>query len=175
MIHHWSFNANDPQRVVEVLAEIMGGHVIKPPIPPYEEGARWLCMLDEYGTMIEVGPIDACKYPNADWLATIEAVPGSTQQYSYNHALCSAAIPLEQVREIAEREGWPTSFFDGPFKFQGVWIESRQYIEFASPDVLKDYTDLFGSNITAEALNAHNRRREQELRELASGAASDQR
>lgn len=170
MLHHWSFNADDPTHVAEVLAEIMGGHVIVPPVPPYEEGARWVCLFDEHGTMIEVGPIDACKYPNEDALATIKEIPGSTQQFSYNHALCSAVVSFDRIREIADQEGWPTSYFDGPFKFQGLWIEGRQYIEFATADVLKDYTDLFG-NTTPEALDAHNRARETYLRGLAAETA----
>lgn len=172
MLHHWSFNAEDPDKVAAVLAEIMGGSVIVPPIPPYEEGARWVCLFDGHGTMIEVGPIDACKYPDESGLATIKEVPGSTQQYSYNHALCGAAVSFERIRELADREGWPTAYFDGPFKFQGLWIEGRQYIEFATADVLKQYTDIFGDT-TAEKLDAHNRAREAELKALAAEKKSE--
>lgn len=172
MLHHWSFNADDPDNVAAVLAEIMGGHVIVPPIPPYEEGARWVCLFDDHGTMIEVGPIDACKFPTEDGLATIKEVPGSTQQYSYNHALCGAAVSFDRIREIAEEQGWVTSYFDGPFKFQGLWIEGRQYIEFANAEVLKQYTDLFGAT-TPEELDAHNREREKFLKEQAASSAND--
>ena len=63
MIHHVSLPAREPQRVAEVLAELMGGRCF--PFGPLE-GAFMATSGDAHGTMIEVYPGQAdARYPGA--------------------------------------------------------------------------------------------------------------
>lgn len=158
MIVHWSFTADDPPRVARVLAEILGGEIVEPPVPPYVEGGLWVCLFDEVGTLVEVGPRNLVWTPD-EKMPTVEVLTEEPPpQYSYNHTLWRSAIGVDRIRELAEAEGWRTVYFDGPFKFQAVWIENHQYIEFAPADLLPYYSRIHGMGATKESLQDHNRR-----------------
>lgn len=175
MIRHWSFAAHDPEKVAYALAEIVGGEVVEPPVPPYSPGAKWVCTFDEFGSMIEVGPRRAVWVP--DELATaVETLSvEEPRQFTYNHALVRSAVPVERVREIAEANGWHTAFFDGPFKFQAVWVEGNQYVEFVPDDLVPYYEKLFGTAGSKEQLEAHNKGRGKTYEDIGTKASKTSR
>lgn len=157
MIVHWSFTADEPPRVAKVLAEILGGEIIEPPVPPYVEGGLWVCLFDEVGTLLEVGPRNVVWTPD-DEMPTVEVLTEEPPpKYSYNHTLWRSAVGVDRIRELAEAEGWRTVYFEGPFTFQAVWIENHQYMEFAPPELLTSYSRIHGGSATKESLQAHNR------------------
>ncbi|MGW4773485.1 hypothetical protein ACWEO2_36305 [Nocardia sp. NPDC004278] len=159
MILHWSFAVDDPETVANALAEIVGGEVVEPPIPPYSPGAKWICTFDEFGSMIEVAPRRAVWVPDEVASAVETLSEEEPRRYTYNHALIRSAVSIDRVREIAERHGWHTRFHDGPFKFQGIWVENHQYVEFASDDLVPLYQKIFGSASSKDQLESHNRGR----------------
>ncbi|GAB2458870.1 hypothetical protein [Jatrophihabitans fulvus] len=144
MLVHWSFNANDPAHVAPILAEILGGEVVRPPVPPYGPESVWVCLFDEIGTLVELAPSNVAWVPDDVATAVEKVMDEDVSTYTYNHTLWKSAVSVERIREICEAEGWHTRFFDGPFKFQGVWIENRQYVEFAPAELLPLYTSMFG-------------------------------
>ncbi len=158
MLIHWSFTADDPPRVAKVLAEILGGEIVEPPSPPYIEGGLWVCLFDEVGTLLEVGPRRLVWTPDEVQPAVEILADEEPRKYTYNHTLWRSAVSADRIRELAEAEGWHTVFFDGPFKFQAVWIENHQYIEFVPDELLGYYTKIHGAGATKETLEAHNRR-----------------
>lgn len=166
MLIHWSFTANDPERVASVLAEILGGEVVQPPIPPYIEGGLWVCLFDEVGTLLEVGPRRLAWTPDDVQPAVEVLMDEDPPTYSYNHTLWRSAVGVDRVRELAEEQGWHTKFFDGPFKFQAVWIENHQYIEFVPDELLPYYTKIHGAGATKESLEKHNARVGEKVAEL---------
>lgn len=142
MIHHVSIPAREPQRVAEVLAELMGGRCV--PFSPLE-GAFMAMSGDEHGSMIEV-------YPER---ATLE-IPQDDQQVVFGehapprawpfHVLLSVPRSREEIEQIGERAGWRTKTFGRGIPGQKpffhvieLWIENRLMIEVASPDMAEEY------------------------------------
>jgi len=153
MIHHVSIPARDPQRVAEVLAELLGGKCF--PFGPLE-GAFMAASDDAHGTMIEV-------YPER---ATLD-IPDSDDQVVFGenlsppltwpfHVLLSVQLEPEQVERIGAREGWRAKTFgrgrQGHEPFFHViefWLENRLMIEVASPGMAQEYLNFLKSAQTA--------------------------
>lgn len=171
MILHWSFNAHDPETVANAIAEIIGGEVVEPPIPPYSPGAKWVCTFDEMGSMIEVGPYNAIWTPDEVASAVEIVTDEEPREFTYNHILCRSVLSVEEIKAIADRHGWHTRFFDGPFKFQAVWFENHQYIEFATDDLVPLYQKVFGKGASKEGLEDHNKGRGQTYEDLGTKAS----
>lgn len=174
MLIHWSFAADDPALVADTLAELLGGEVVEPPVPPYSPGAKWVCLFNEWGTLLEVAPRNAAWVPDPEGVApAVETLlPGYTPPaYTYNHTLWKAAVSKERIVEVATKLGWKTVFFDGPFKFQAIWVENHQYLELCPPDLLHYYTDVFGPGASKEKLEAHNQGRGHTYEDLGTKAS----
>jgi hypothetical protein len=141
MIHHISISAKNPQRVAEVLAEILQGYAL--PFPPFP-GAYIVIKDDGNGTAIEVAP------------EKMELVPGKTGQgvqpyinenasgYSATHAAVSVPTSEERIKEIATREGWRVETFEREDVFAVIelWVENQKLIELLPPELAKRYLNF---------------------------------
>src|SRR5271156_6334250 len=142
MIHHVSIPAREPQRVAEVLAELMGGKCY--PFGPLE-GAFMAASGDAHGTMIEVYPEHATlDIPrNDDQVVFGEQAPPRSWPF---HMFLSVPLEPAEIERIGAREGWRTKLFgrgmrgEKPF-FHVIefWVENRLMIEVASPAMAREY------------------------------------
>ena len=139
MIHHISLDAKNPKHVATVLAEIMGGQIV--PAPPNFRPDSWFVLTgDQYGTLVEVLPLGTEMWPDE-----IEAGfhGGASAPYVPTHAYISVNVSEETLLQIGKREGWLTRVCDrGPFDLVEFWIENRQVIEFAAPEMKERYLAL---------------------------------
>ena len=153
MIHHISLAAKNPQHVASVLSEIVGGQVIPAP-PNFPAGSLFLIPGDEYGTMFEVLPFGSELRP-AEREAGFytDGVPNSP--YVAAHAYISVQATAETILQIGAREGWLTRVCDrGPFELIECWLENRQMIEFATPEMKAKYLELLTNPAALQALVA---------------------
>jgi hypothetical protein len=144
VIHHWTFSADDPKHVAAVLAEIVGGHVIEPPRPPYGADSIWVCLFDEHGTMLEIARTGTVWVPHE----TAPAAEGDSEdkipQYSYNHAFLGSPLSFDRIAEICSAQGWRTVVFDDFIKMIAVWVENKTYLEFCPDEDLGLYLAAYG-------------------------------
>jgi hypothetical protein len=143
MLFHISFCARNPTRVAAALAKILGATVVKSPSPPFNPGALFVCCGDDRGTMISLEPWGVEYEPGPDQMT---AMPSgrATPQHNAFHGLFMAAVPKEQILEIAAQEGWPAGQVpNGPFDVINVWLEGSQLIEFTTPELYPAYQATF--------------------------------
>lgn len=139
MIHHLSLDAKKPQHVATVLAEIMGGQIV--PAPPNFRPDSWFVLTgDQHGTLVEVLPLGTELQPD-EGEAGFHA--GASAPYVPAHAYISVPVSAETIQQIGTREGWLARYCDrGPFDLIELWIENRQLIEFAPPEMKEKYLAL---------------------------------
>jgi hypothetical protein len=139
MIHHISLDAKNPKHVATVLAEILGGQIV--PAPPNFRPDSWFVLTgDQYGTLVEVLPLGTEMWPDE-----IEGGfrAGASAPYVPTHAYISVNVSQETLLQIGAREGWLARYCDrGPFDLIEFWIENRQMIEFAAPEMKEKYLAL---------------------------------
>jgi hypothetical protein len=141
MIHHISLSAKNPQHVASVLAEIAGGQVVPAP-PNFPEGSRFVFTGDEHGTLIETLPYKTEMRPD-EVEAGFHTDKEHNSPYVAMHAYISVPASREQILQIGKRENWLTRVCDrGPFELIECWIENRQLIEFATPEMKTQYVNL---------------------------------
>lgn len=140
MLFHVSIDADDPERVAKVLAEIWGG--VATPFPAVIEGS-WIAMAgDAYNTAVEV-------YPRGTVLIESEqgalGVFGMNGKRSPTHFAMATALTMDDVMAIAEREGWPTEYHKrgGAFGVLEMWVEGMCMIEVLTPEMQQEYLDAF--------------------------------
>ncbi len=146
MIHHVSIPAREPQRVAEVLAELMNG--TWSPFGPLE-GAFMATSGDANGTMIEVYPECATlNIPDRDDQVVFAENAAPPQTWPF-HVLLSVPREAEAVEQIGAREGWRAKTFGrgmrGHKPFFHViefWLENRLMIEVATPAMVQEYLDF---------------------------------
>ena len=146
MIHHVSIPARDPEHVVKVLAELMGGYAgpFIGPIP----GAWVVYAEDAVGTGIEVYPDRTLLVPGAGQsMGTVEL--GEPALRSAVHALVSVKVDRAAIERIGAREGWRTiHFWRGPspevqlFELYEFWVENRIMLELVTEDMVPRYRDV---------------------------------
>ena len=143
MIHHVSIPAREPERVAQVLAELMGGKCY--PFGPLQ-GAYMAASGDQHGSMIEVYP-DRATLDIPDRDDQVVFGTNSTPPHTWPfHALLSVPLEEEEVERIGAREGWRAKTFgrgmQGKKPFFHViefWLENRLMIEVAPPDMAEEY------------------------------------
>jgi hypothetical protein len=135
MLHHISIPATDPVRVARVLARLMKGKAY--PFPPVE-GAYIAVNFDEYGTAIEVYPIDT----------DIRFAPGHPEFFASGtapvatafHAALSVPLNPDEIEWLAGQEGWRVQLCDrGPFHVIELWLENCFLIELLPPEFAAEY------------------------------------
>ena len=141
MIHHISFPVINPYQVAKALAEIFNGRVESFPPNP---NSFIVLAGDEYGTAIEVYPLGSEILPGQAEEQASFRQDGPTTAYSAIHAAISVPASLEQIKRIAEREGWrvlPCNR-DGLFDVVEFWIENRLMLELLTPDIKQTYLNV---------------------------------
>ena len=117
----------------------MGGQIV--PAPPNFRPNSWFVLTgDQHGTLVEVLPLSTEMWPDE-----VEAGfhQGASAPYVATHAYISVNVSAETLLQIGAREGWLTRLCDrGPFDLVEFWIENRQVIEFAPPEMAAKYLAL---------------------------------
>ena len=140
MLFHISIDANDPQRVATVIAELWQGQVA--PFPPVVDGS-WVALAgDERGSLIEVYPRGTelvVAEGDADSYGVIRA-PGSG---SATHFAMATSLDSDTVFAIAARENWPAKYRKRGDMFGVIefWIEGWRMIEVLTPVMQAEYLD----------------------------------
>lgn len=144
MLFHMSIDADDPQHVAEVLAELMGGRAA--PFPPVAEGS-WFALADDgRGSMIEV-------YPRGTELHEVEGdadavgLPGATRRHGPTHFALGTRLDPETVFVLAAEQGWPAKYRsrDGMFGVIEMWVERCLMIEVLTPSMQAEYVHGFAA------------------------------
>ncbi|WP_416665868.1 hypothetical protein [Egbenema bharatensis] len=138
MLHHMSIAAENPKQVAEVLAELWQSQAL--PFPFYPNS--YIAFAgDDHGTVIEVYPLGYEIVPGNPELPDLKSGQAVTR-YTATHAAISVPLELEQIQQIAAREGWQCFVGDrGPF-FQVVefWVENTVLLELLTPRMAAQYT-----------------------------------
>ncbi len=141
MLHHLSIAAQDPQRVARVLAEVMGGTLI--PFPSHHDSFFALA-LDELGTGIEVYPAGTQLRPGFEDKGAQFVDTKEESLFVATHCALSVTLELEQIQEIAWREGWRIQVCDRGTYFQVIelWLENTTLIELLPPSLARRYQNF---------------------------------
>lgn len=153
MIHHISLDAKNPKRVASVLAEIMGGRFVH--APPNFRLDSWVVLPgDEHGTMVEVLPLGTELRPDQRE-AGHHTGEAHESPFVPHHAYISVDRSPDELLQIATREDWLARRCNrGPFELIECWIENRQMIEFASPEMKAKYLQLLTNPEALQAMVA---------------------
>ncbi len=143
-IHHFTIPAHDPDRVANVLAELLGARVIHLPHPT---GTRLVYAGDSDGSAIEIWPAATRGETGGRELTQSElALPERWPHHAY---LTSDACDVDQALAIFAREGWTAhKVHNGPpnsgFSLVRGWIENHAAIEIGTSEMRAQYERFFG-------------------------------
>ena len=140
MLFHVSLEADDPQKVAEVFAEIMGGEALV--FPPVIEGS-WVAFAgDENGTMIEVYP-RGTEMHLAPGDGDALGIAGPMRRNNATHIAIATPMEMDDVFAIAERESWPVKYCrrGGVFGVIELWVEGCQLVEVLTPAMQAEYLE----------------------------------
>lgn len=139
MLHHISIAVENPPHVADVLAELWQTRAM--PFPLYPD-----CYIvfpgDQHGTAIEVYPLGQELIPGNPTLPDLKPTATATpSRYSATHAAVSVPLSVEQIQQIADREGWYSHYGDRASFFQVVefWIENSVLLELLTPEMTQQY------------------------------------
>jgi hypothetical protein len=154
MINHISIAVADPERVANVLAEIWDGMVY--PFPPAPNSYIVLAN-DGRGTAVEVTPAGTVLVPG-EGLPDESDVNASTEEYEARfvksdlvpkyvatHLNINTKKSIEEIREIAKREGWRVFVANrdnGLFQLIEVWVENTFMLEVMTPEQTARYVEI---------------------------------
>lgn len=138
MLFHLSIDADDPQHVAEVFAEIWNGRAM--PFPPVATGS-WVAMAgDERNTLIEIYPrgTELVEMPGD---ADAKGLPGPPQPHSATHMAIGTPRSMDQIMAVASREGWPAKYRKrgGTFGVIELWVEGWRMVEILTPEMQQEY------------------------------------
>lgn len=136
MLFHLSIDADDPQRVAEVLAEVWQGAAM--PFPPVLTGSWAAFAGDDRATMVEVYPRGAELHEGE---GGVTGVIGSNNDRSATHFAMATPLSTDGVLAVAEREGWPAAVCNrgGLFDVIEIYVEGTRMIEVLTPGMQADY------------------------------------
>ena len=152
MINHISIAVNETEKVANALAEIWDGIVF--PFPP-APNSFFVLANDGKGTAVEVTPAGTVLIPG-------EAVPPegevvTTEEYGASfvksdfvpryvatHLNINTKKSVEEIREIADRNGWRFLVCDreGIFELIEVWVENTFLLEVMTPEHTARYVEI---------------------------------
>ena len=152
MLFHLSTDAEDPERVARILAELMGGKAT--PCPRVTEGS-WLAHADDAtNTLVEVYPAGTLLVEGPDGMV---GLPGPTRRRSALHFALGTPLSPEQVHALAMREGWPVEtctrqgMSGGRYHVIELWIEGVRLAEILTEDMQQAYLDSVRLDCWAQA------------------------
>lgn len=165
MINHISIAVNNPEKVANVLAELWNGIVI--PFPPCPNSFMTLAN-DGRGTAVEVTPADTILIPGEGFPSqedfdahtpTEEFEAKFVQsdfvpKYVPTHLNISTHLDADEVREIADREGWRVltcNRAEGLFQLIEIWLEDRFMLEVMTPEQTARYVEITNPEFIAQA------------------------
>ena len=140
MIYHVSIDADDPQHVAGVIAEIWGGQAT--PFPPVIAGS-WVALAgDDRNSVVEVYP-RGTELHEADGDEDAFGAPGRGERRSATHIAIATALDAETVHAIGLREGWPAKYRKrgDAFGVIELWVEGTRMIEVLTPAMQREYRD----------------------------------
>ena len=167
MINHISIGVNDTEKTAKVLAEIWGGYAMPFPGAP----DSWLVFADDgKGTGVEVTPNNTVLEPGKGLPAEenfdinvpteeFEAKFVSTNEnpkYVSTHLNINTKLSVEDVKAIAEREGWRCFVANrggGAFQLIELWVENRFMLEIMTPEMTEMYINIMQPESYANWLN----------------------
>lgn len=171
MINHISIAVNEPERVANALAEIWDGMVF--PFPP-APGSFFVLANDGRGSAVEITPAGTVLMPGEglpdenDLNAVTEEFEAKFVQsdfrptYVATHLNISTKKSIEEIREIARRQGWRVLVCnrgEGLFQLVEVWIENTFMLEVMTPEQTARYVEItdpeFMAKAFAGAFDAH--------------------
>ena len=154
MINHISIAVNEPERVANVLAELWDGMVF--PFPPAPD-SFFVLANDGKGTAVEVSPSGTVLIPGEglpdenDPSADTSAYEAKFVQSEYvpryvaTHLNISTRKSVEEIREIANREGWRVLLCNrggGLFQLVEVWVENTFMLEVMTTEQTARYVEI---------------------------------
>lgn len=171
MINHISIAVNEPERVANVLAEIWDGVVY--PFPP-APGSFFVMANDGKGSAVEITPAGTVIVPG-EGLPPEDDVDAATEgyearfvksdlvpRYVATHLNINTRKSIEEIREIARREGWRVLVAnrgEGLFQLIEFWVENTFMIEVMTPEQTARYIEIttpeFMEKAFAGAFEAH--------------------
>jgi hypothetical protein len=145
VLFHTSIPADDPKRVAAVIAELWRGRSLA--FPPYP-GAYVAVADDARGTVIDVVPRGLEHHPaEGQFAVQNNATPSS---YSHAHVAIGTPLSVEEIFQLAAREGWMAQRSDrgGLFEVIELWVENRFLLELLTEREQRRYV----ANVTAANL-----------------------
>lgn len=140
MLFHLSIEADRPQRVAQVLAEIWGGEAM--PFPPIGEGSWMAFAPDGKGTMVEIYPRGTVMVEGAGGNEVV-GIRAPARRHSATHFAMATELSIERIYEIGAREGWSAKYCrrGGKFGVIELWIEGGQLVEVLTPEMQAEYLE----------------------------------
>ncbi|RYE01835.1 MAG: hypothetical protein EOP61_10125 [Sphingomonadales bacterium] len=142
MLYHVSTDAQNPQRVASVIAQLWDG--VATPFPAVIEGS-WIAMAgDARNSAIEF-------YPAGTVLVQGEGEAGghgeirSHRGGSPMHFAMATQKSIPEVRAIAQSHGWPAKVCSRGDAFHVIelWLEGTHMIEVLTPEMQAEYLAAF--------------------------------
>ncbi len=169
MINHISIAVDNPEKVANVLAELWNGFVV--PFPPCP-GSFMVFADDGRGSAVEVTPADTILIPgegfppeeNFDTTTPTEEYEARfvksdfVPRYSPTHLNINTHLSAEEVKEIANREGWRVLTCNrdrGLFQLIEIWIEDRFMLEVMTPEQTKRYVEIADPDFIAQVFGVN--------------------
>lgn len=154
MINHISIAVNEPERVANFLAELWEGYVF--PFPP-APNSFFVLANDGKGSAVEVTPSGTVLVPG-EGLPDENDPNASTEEYEAQfvksefipryvatHLNINTQKSIEEVREMARREGWRVLLCNrggGLFQLVEVWLEDTFMLEVMTPEQTARYIEI---------------------------------
>jgi hypothetical protein len=167
MINHISIAVKEPERVANVLAEIWDGAVFPFPVAP---GSFIVVANDGKGSAVEVTPAGTVIVPGEglppedDTNAVTEKFEAKfvksdlVPRYVATHLNINTRKSIEEIREIAKREGWRVMVANrgaGLFQLIEFWIEDSFMLEVMTPEQTARYIEITDPEFIAKAMQQH--------------------
>lgn len=163
MINHISIAVNEPERVANFISELWDGSVY--PFPPSPNSFIVLAN-DGRGSAVEVTPNGTILVPGEglpdenDLNAETEEFEGKFVQsdlvprYVATHLNINTKKSIDEVREIAKREGWRVFVANrdhGLFQLIEVWVENTFMLEVMTPEQTERYVEITAPEFISKA------------------------
>lgn len=165
MINHISIAVNEPERVANFLAEIWDGLVF--PFPP-APNSFFVLANDGKGSAVEVTPAGTVLVPG-EGLPDEDDLNAATEEfeakfvrsdlvprYVATHLNISSKKGIDEIREIAKREGWRVLVCnrgEGLFQLVEVWVENTFMLEVMTPEQTQRYVEVTDPKFIAAAFS----------------------